>query len=139
VESLTEHVYLYRAMKAAYLRLLLRDAPQARVPRVSPDEYADNLRAIVGECRKSGVQPVFLELPHRRRAGEPLAQSAYPDVLAAVAAEMRVPLISVGELGLRATAVSNEQYFIDTLHLSPRGHELMARLVAEGLRRSGVL
>lgn len=135
VEVLAEHLYLYRALKALYLRMLLRDVPSAaQARRVHLDDYVDNLRAIVRECRARGIRPVFLELPHRRRAGEPRARSPYADRLAAVAAELGVDLLPIGELGLRTDVPQNEEYFIDSLHFSPAGHVVMARAVLEGLR-----
>jgi lysophospholipase L1-like esterase len=139
LDGLARHVHLYRAAKSLYLRALMRraerewDTPPAQ-ERVPPGRYRENLRAIVEECRRRGVQPVFLALPRRRRAGEaPPAVPAQAAVLAEVAAELTVPLLDVGELGLPA-AGANDAYFIDNLHLSVEGHRYLASRLAEALR-----
>jgi lysophospholipase L1-like esterase len=140
IEVLTEHLYLYRAMKALYLRSTMPDAPpSARTRRVSVDDYRENLRGMVRECRERGIRPVFLELPRRRHRGEALPRWPYADTLAAVAAELDVPLLPTGELGLGTRAPENGRYFIDALHFTPGGHELMARMLIQGLREQSLL
>ncbi|HEX6737007.1 MAG TPA: hypothetical protein VF310_01920, partial [Vicinamibacteria bacterium] len=90
------------------------------------------------ECRARGVLPVFVGLPRRRRAGETSPVPAQAAVLAEVAAELRVPLVDVGELGLQSTAETNEAYFIDNLHLSAAGHRYLAERLAHALRTAAV-
>ena len=53
-------------------------------------------------------------------------------MLTSVAAELAVPLVPLGPLGLGAD--DNAEYFIDALHFSPAGHALMARTIVEYLK-----
>jgi lysophospholipase L1-like esterase len=135
IEVLADHVYLYRAMKSLLMRVAGRPPADAVTHRVSLADYAENLRAIVRECRTRGVRPVFLGLPRRHYRGQPAEHSEYADALAAVAAELSVPLVPAGTLGLGAE--HNAEYFMDALHLTPAGHELMARTIVGHLRESG--
>jgi lysophospholipase L1-like esterase len=140
LDGVARHVHLYRAAKGLYLRAMMRradrewDAPPAH-QRVPVDQYRENLRGIVATCRRHGVEPVFLALPRRRRAGE-AAPSPPPHVAALdqLAAELKVPLVAMGELGLDTPLPSNERYFIDNLHLSAEGNRYLAKLLAPAIR-----
>jgi lysophospholipase L1-like esterase len=140
VEGVLDHLALYRAAKALYLRTGLgtRDAA-ARRPRVSPVDYASNLRALVEECRRRGVRPVLVALPRRRRAGEPPFLSPYPDVQRQTARELGVPLIVVPELAARPDGPVNAGYFLDTLHLTAAGNRLLAQGIADQLAALGLI
>jgi len=135
LDGLARHLHLYRAAKSLYLRSMMRraerewDTPPSQ-ERVPAEQYRENLHAIVAECRRRGVQPVFLALPRRRRQGETPPLPAQAAVLAETAAELRVPLVDVGELGLTGHVGSNEAYFIDNLHLSVEGHRYLAERLA---------
>lgn len=138
LEGVVRHVHLFRAAKALYLRWLMRrakrewDTPPTG-QRVPVDHYRENLRAIVRECRSRGTRPVFLELPRRRRHGEVPSFPSHAAVLAEVSTAMGVPLVDLGELGRRASRSSNELYFIDSLHLSVEGHQLVAERLAQAV------
>jgi lysophospholipase L1-like esterase len=134
VDRLFEHLYLYRGMKALYVSAATRDVPMTEYkPRVDLEQYQANLAAIVEECRRHAIRPLFVELPRRRRAGEARAASPYADALAETGRRLGVPVLSVGDLGLGTTLDSNEASFIDTLHLSPAGHQKMAGELARQL------
>ncbi len=139
LDGLARHVHLYRAAKSLYLRSMMRraerewDAPPTG-QRVPAPQYRENLRAIVAECRRRGIEPVFLELPRRRRPGEAPPASEHAQVLTETAAELRVPLVDLGDLGLDAPVDSNERYFIDNLHLSVEGHRYLAERLTDHLR-----
>jgi lysophospholipase L1-like esterase len=139
LDGLARHVYLYRGIKSLYLKGMMRRAEREwdGAPlgnRVPPDQYRENLAAIVGECRSRGIRPVFLELPRRRRAGETVTVPPHVSVLKELAAREHVPLLDVGDLGLEAPVASNEAYFIDNLHLSAEGHRYLADRLARALR-----
>jgi lysophospholipase L1-like esterase len=140
VEGLADHVYVYRALKDLYVRSLVRDAQEQRkaTPRVPLAVYRENLVAIVAACRARNARPVFLGLPHRRLPGDPPVDTAYPGALEAVARELDVPLLDPGDLGARATA-DNGASFIDSLHLSPAGHERMSEAIVRQLRALGLV
>jgi lysophospholipase L1-like esterase len=138
VEGWADRLYLYRLMKKAYLAAAMTPpTPDNRKPRVSLEQYRENLEAIVRECRSRGIRPVFVALPARRRAGEPPVRTAYMDSLTALAAERDVPLFTAGPLGLEDAPASNEEHFIDSLHFSPSGHRIMAEEIARQLVARG--
>jgi lysophospholipase L1-like esterase len=133
---------LYRLLAGFYVRSRLQAEREARVreqPRVPLADYRRNLARIVGECRQRGVLPVFVRLPHRRLPGEPAPETPYESALAEVAAELEVALFPVGELGLDSRAADTGALFIDSLHLSPAGSEVMARQLARQLAELGVI
>jgi len=138
-------VYLFRAMKAAYLRVAAvrgidpAQGAQRQGFRVLLPQYRQNLEAIVGECRQRGIQPVFVALPRRRVTGEPLVETPYAAALVEAGRALGVPVLDSGDVGFDTTLPSNQAYFIDTVHLSPEGNRLLARLLARQLVEKGLL
>jgi len=141
VEGLLDRLYLYRAMKRVYLRtLVVRSAgnlPQTQ--RVPMPSYRENLKLLVAVCREYGIRPAFVALPRRRRAGEAPLESPYPAAFAAAARELGVPLLETGQLGYDTAPIDNRLLFIDSLHFSPAGHAVLARLLAEQLVARGLV
>jgi lysophospholipase L1-like esterase len=105
--------------------------------RVPISEYRENLGAIVDYCRQRGVQPAFVQLPHRRQRGAPPAPAPYAEPLAQVAREKGVPLLEVGLLAPDAAQEDTSALFVDSLHLSPAGHDYLARELARQLTTLG--
>lgn len=50
-----------------------------------------------------------------------------------------MPLIEARDLTLDSTLPDNERFFIDSLHLSPEGHERMAGELAQKLEALGLI
>lgn len=133
------HLRLFDALKRSYIRVLRREEGSgAFVPRVSPAQYRENLYAIVALCRARAVAPVFIELPHRHPATARDLASPYPGILREVAAEAGVRFVELGPLSLAAEE-DNAAYFVDPLHLSPKGHALLTRRLLATLRATGVV
>lgn len=141
VEGILDDVYIYRALKGVYLRAGLRGPRDARpVPRVSLAQYRENLASIVDEARRVGVRPVFVALPRRKDPAESGSRGTpYAAALADTARALRVPLLSVGELGIDTPRDSTVEDFIDSLHFSPAGAARMADVLAPQLTAPGVL
>jgi lysophospholipase L1-like esterase len=145
LDGTLDHIYLFRGMKAAYLRAAAVKGidPAQGAPRddyrVSLPQYRQNLEAIVSVCRQRGIQPVFVGLPRRRMTGEPPVQAPYAAVLVETGKALGVPVLDSGDLGLGTTLPDNQAYFIDTLHLNPEGNRLLARLLARQLVEKGLL
>jgi lysophospholipase L1-like esterase len=142
VDGALDQSYLYRAIKAAYLRSRVRSATSAPrdVARVSLVRYRENLAAIVAECRKSGARPVFIALPRRKDPNETHSRGTpYVAVLLETARSLNVPVLDVGDLGIDTPLPSTLEYFIDSLHFSPAGSQLMAETLAPQLAAAGVL
>ncbi|HET9317798.1 MAG TPA: GDSL-type esterase/lipase family protein, partial [Vicinamibacteria bacterium] len=140
VEGVADRFYIYRALKGLYVRSLVRGVQEQRrtTPRVPVPQYRENLGAIVEACRSRRVRPVFVGLPHRRLAGDPPVDRLYPGAFESAARELDVPLLDPGELGTTSSA-TNGASFIDSLHLSPAGHERMAEAILRQLRALGIV
>ena len=140
VEGMADHSYLYRAIKGLYVRALVRGVQEQKrtTPRVPVALYRENLAAIVGACRARSIRPVLVGLPHRRLAGDPPVDRLYPDALEEAARALQVPLLDPGELGTAGTAPNGES-FIDSLHLSPAGHQRMSETILRQLRALGIV
>jgi lysophospholipase L1-like esterase len=154
LEGTLRHVYLYRAIKSLYFRMEARQVrrggqaatdvtrggdPSGRGARVPLVEYRENLASIVAVCRAHGIRPLFVELPLRKRPGDPPADSPYPAALREAARQLGVPLLELPELGSGATVADNQADFIDPLHFSPSGSEKAARELARQLAGLGVI
>lgn len=141
VEGVLDQIYIYRALKNAYLRAGLRTPRQERpVARVSLAQYRENLTAIVAEARRAGVRTVFIELPRRQGPDEKRSRDTpYAGALAETARALDVPLLSVGDLGIDTKRASTVEYFIDSLHFTPAGAALMADTLAPQFLAPGVL
>lgn len=139
VEGWADRLYLYRLMKKAYLRAALAEAtPQTRKPRVGLAQYRENLEAIVRECRRRGIRPVFIALP-RRRQGEPRFHSPYMDAMKELGQGLGVPVLGAGVLGVETSPEDNAPHFIDLLHFSASGHRILAEEIARQLVERGIL
>lgn len=133
---------LYRLLAGFYVRSRIRAETEARVreqQRVPLGQYRDNLEEIVALCRRTGIRPVLVRLPHRRLPGEPEPETPYDAVLVEVGTRLGVPVLSVGTLGLDSDAEDTGRLFIDSLHFSPEGNELMAELLARQLVEADLL
>jgi lysophospholipase L1-like esterase len=123
--------------------------------------YRDNLIKFINEVRAKKASPVLLTPVVRRRFDDKGqffdTHGEYPDVVRAVAAEFKVPLI---DLHRRSEALekrfgvedSKKLHLIlrkgenpnfpdgieDNTHFSPFGAEQMARAAANGIRESGI-
>jgi lysophospholipase L1-like esterase len=108
------------------------------------------LRAFIAEVRLRGATPVLVTPPERRtfntegRIRSTLAD--YAAALRAVAAEEKAPLIDLNAasvrlyeaLGPEAAALAFADGGRDATHHNAYGADLMARVVAEGLRAAGL-
>lgn len=138
------------------------DASKEKTDRYTPPaDYRRNLARFVREAREKGANPVLLTPVRRRKfdsAGTLVdTHGEYPELVRAVAAEQRVPLIDMHRssaaaltrhgvdgskrLFLQLRAGENANYpqgIEDNTHFSPLGAEVMAALAAEGIREAGL-
>jgi pectinesterase len=136
------------------------DASVEKTDRYTPPaDYRRNLQRFVAEARAKEAHPVLFTPVMRRRFDENGAfydtHGEYPELVRAVAAELRVPLIDMhrdSERAIRAAgpepskalflhiAPGTEAHYPDGLrddtHFSPLGAELMAGLAVAGIRES---
>jgi len=130
------HSRLYRLLRAWIVR---PNASAGRVvARVSPEEYARNLHALVETVRREGAHVFLLETPFQRDTRFPYGPSwftlhepieAYRRQARAVAQTAGIRYVGAGPLNERAGA-PNDGWFLDPAH----PNELGARVLAESLR-----
>ena len=147
-----------RAGDYVFIQFGHNDQPKEKVnTHTTPDEFRANLTRFVGEVRAKKANPVLLTPVMRRRFDERGqfydTHAEYPDIVRAVAAELKVPLIDMhrkSEAVLRRYGVEeSKRLFLqlrpgehanypkgveDNTHFSPLGAELMAGLAVEGIR-----
>lgn len=148
---LAERVRLLQAWHFARDRLGGRAGPaKGAPPRVSLEDYADNLRAIVAACGAAGARPVLLTAPSGLTPGHPVARrlveesrnfedasrlpavhESYNAVARRVASETGAQLVDLAADFAREKDA--DALFTDGIHLSPAGHERAARLLARAV------
>lgn len=135
------HYRFYRVARY-YLR---PQAPAPRnvvIPRVSREDYLENMKGFVDTARAHDVEVVFLTRPHREleatlREDAGSWKSRIPDYnqdLRRFAREAGVLVIDV-----QGNFSSRPDLFVDECHFTPAGHRKMAALLYDALSRAGDL
>jgi lysophospholipase L1-like esterase len=106
-------------------------SPAPSVPRVSPQEYRENLRAMIARSREMGARPVLFTRPfaydeYAAEINRPLRP--YYFATFEVGAEDKVPVID-----LHRIMGCHWSLYQDISHFNRRGHERAGRLVAQAL------
>lgn len=103
------------------------------VPRVSLEEYENNLSEMVRLCQTRNIQIALLTRPFTGHSPNPWwwknLGPAYNAAVIEVGRSTGVPVIDVYGHFREKT-----QYFVDESHFTEEGHQLMARLVYERIR-----
>ncbi|MFC1597291.1 SGNH/GDSL hydrolase family protein [Planctomycetota bacterium] len=134
-----EYCYTYRLIRNLYADSYFSEAASAsETNRVPLDAFRRNLQALVSQSRFRGITPVFIDLPCRKGRGAPF-RLEYSAALRTTCAESGVPVIDVGVLSPTFSQASNEEYFIDSCHLSVKGHRHLAERVAGALAELGLV
>ena len=100
-------------------------APPQLDYRVSPERYGENLRTMIRLARDRGGHPVLLDFFAHPISKQP--EGRFPETLAAVAAELDVPLVVYD--GPR----------LDLVHPTREGYEKLAAEILAALERAGDL
>lgn len=137
-------VTLRAALSRSQIYQLLRDEIERRaglraersqgasmVARVSVDDYAANLRAMIEETQRLGARAAMLLLDPRA-VPIPTNQRPYRDAMTQLAAQYGLPLIDM-EAPFE-NAEHREKLFLDDVHPSPQGDALIAERLFEALR-----
>ena len=145
VESLLEHSAIYRTLEYAMRKQapgrvgwmeLKRQAPSGN-RRVPIEQYARNLREFCTTQAARGAGVVFVMLPNRNdltgRVADP-PWAPYRQVMREVAKSCRSPVVDLPKAFARD---GRPHLFLDEMHPSKLGHQLMADTVAETLRVAG--
>lgn len=142
------------ALERAAVAWRARSRAGVRPARVSPADFAANLRDMVARARRAGSVPVVLTAPtsHRRGAEpaylgsrwlEDLSQlvplhEQYAEIARGVARAQGVPLcdLHAAFAALPRTFTPGEYFQRDGIHLTPAGDERLAELLANCLLAS---
>jgi len=103
------------------------------VPRVSLQEYVENLEKMIAIAKANGIQPVLLTRPYVGVSADPKKWKHYAphynEATREIAAKHRVLLIDIYEL-----FNGKQKYFADESHFTHMGHRLAASYIYEALR-----
>ncbi len=109
-----------------------------RVARVSESEYQSNLRAMVDLGRQNGFRVAVLFEPFRdAHVGE--STRSYREAAIRLAREVDLTILDLYTPIAAMTPEQRRVLFDDDIHMTVEGHRLVARLVAEGLEKAGLL
>ncbi len=108
---------------------------RGKEPRVTPEEFEENLRAIHEVCAARGVPVIFLIWPYRNQVRKGDAQLiVYQPLIARVGSETGSPVISLIEPFIEAA----EEPLLDHIHASPAGCAVVAKTIASLLEQARV-
>lgn len=104
------------------------DPQQSWTPRVEVAEFAENLRAMIRECRDHGAEPVLVVWPDQRQLiGQPTWRPPYQEALRDVARETDVPCLDLVPLFEQLGDAAVERFLPnDVVHLDRRGNTWVA-------------
>lgn len=130
-----EHQELMAAERAGemsrhrVMRLLRRVLPEGR-PRLTDEEFAEQIRAMVGMADAAGAQPLIVIWPAAVQldGGEEHPRQA---LLRRIAGEMKTPLVDPLEA---FRAKGGERLYVDAVHATAAGYDVAAREIADALR-----
>ena len=107
---------------------------QGLVPRVSLQEYRENLNEIIKLSQERNIKVVLLTRPFRGESPNEWwwtnFASAYNSAVMQVAESKQVPVIDI-----YAYFKGKEEYFIDESHFTEEGYRVMARIIFENVGR----
>lgn len=110
-------------------------------PRVSRDDYLENVRAMVDEARAHGAAVLVIGAVYRDRTTNPPEAKRMTEYRAALRYAITsngIPYLEIPEL-TESGAPTNGPLFGEHVHPSSDGHQLMAERVRDALRASRAL
>jgi lysophospholipase L1-like esterase len=141
-----EHMALLRAERSSILNRLkfpqllrglfaerdVASAEQGRPPRprLSDEEFADQINLIIRHCVNAGARPILVVWPDRLQMSEPIDHSKQA-VLKRIALRHQVPLVDGVSL-FRANGGTD--LFADRIHANAAGCQVMARKLEPVIR-----
>ncbi len=138
---------MYRSRLCLLLRTVIlraqafrndRTPPERLQPRVSPQEFAQNLRTFADLGRRRSFRVVFLLEPFAE-ASTSLHSAQHRLALQEVARDLGVEVLDVHAAFERLPPDLKTTLFDDRIHLTTKGHARMAAVVLEGLVEAGIL
>lgn len=140
---------VYRSQALTHLLVGLRPVlsrlgggPAPYRPRVTTEEYLDNIHAMIGMARARGARVVVIGQVYREPRSDRVEQDRMIAVnrraLAQACARWDVPYLEVPIL-TEAHAADNGSFFVDGEHPSPLGHRVLAERLLEVIDGLGLL
>ncbi|HKP46311.1 MAG TPA: GDSL-type esterase/lipase family protein, partial [Pyrinomonadaceae bacterium] len=111
------------------------------LPRVSAQDYLNNMKAMVQLARAHGARVIIMAAPYRDASTNvPEAQimQRYRDNLRAAAKEQSIPFLEIRELTPDA-APANDGWFGELIHPNHMGHRLITSELLKLLAQTGAL
>ncbi len=153
IGSYASRLHLYRFLESLLRRRKLPDSNERVGPRVSVDQYEENLTAMIGLARDLDIEPVLLALvmpePYRQAIGRVAANhdvplvTPIPSVLTVGEALVRGEIPpGYEEIDLPANLAGGDPrgvVFADPIHPNSLGNYMIAMEITHGLLKEGLL
>ncbi len=115
---------------------MLGQTPTGGYRRVNVNDYAKNLQFLAESARAHGAEVVFVALANKVDLGEEttgaIAWPLYREVMTAVAKQQGAPLVDITSV-FQASEFHRDSLFLDELHPSATGHQLIADAIAAAI------
>ncbi len=125
-----------RADEVETVGWMLGRTPTGGHRRVSVNDYAANLMALTDEAEARGAEVVFLAFANAVDLGAEtdgaIAWLLYREVMQTVAKHTGAPFVTV-QPAFATSGLDHEDLFLDEMHPSPAGHQLIAKVLGETL------
>ena len=111
------------------------------MPRVSQQEYIENMNGIVRLARERGAGVIVIGAPYRDNVTNPTEAElmiSYRSALREAMQRMNIRFLEIREL-TEAAAPANEGWFGELIHPNHMGHRLMTTELCKILQSNSVL
>jgi lysophospholipase L1-like esterase len=122
-----------RAKHARKVGWTLGSANHLGARRVDINDYAQNLETMVQMAKSIGAEVLFMLLANEEDINQVSGDRAwtpYREVMAETADRHGAPMLRIGDL-FRATGMSKEQLFLDEMHPTKMGHQVIGKALAD--------
>ncbi|MCK6519850.1 SGNH/GDSL hydrolase family protein [Myxococcota bacterium] len=115
----------------------VREPTPQRHPRVSPEDYAENLERLAAESRARDVGLAVLTPCHRQRlVGTPAPWDRYAEAMRAFATQHSLPRVDACEV-MRESGLGADALFLDSLHPTAEANRRYAEALSSALVQAG--
>ena len=115
----------------------VREPTPQRHPRVSPEDYAENLERLAAEARARDVGLAVLTPCHRQRLrGTPAPGDLYAPAMREFATTHSLPYVDACEV-MRESGLTPDELFLDALHPTAEANRRYAEAFSSALVQAG--
>ena len=122
-----------RALHARKVGWTLGSSEHIGARRVAINDYAQNLDSLVQMAMENNAEVMFMLLANEEDLSASPGDKAwtpYREVMTDTSKRYGAPLIKVTDL-FQASGLSKQQLFLDEMHPTPTGHEIMGKAVSD--------